>query len=134
VLTTLADPHHHSGLIAMESLETVAGYSHETAAALRRALEEAGPATQRRRGFAMQGDPLGATDPDVYVWGREGPPEAYQGPECVAYGHWDNAVVDERGVHPRIVAGRSFGLDTISHGVLTALRFPGGATWQGRCA
>jgi len=169
LLRTIADPTHHSWLIGMESLETVASYSREAASALLRALEEAGPAlfTSRRTlpyelffqvmprdhleflqdlevnlrtpdvvcahaGFALHGDPLGAAEQDVYVWGREGSPEGYRGSETVAYGHWDNALIDERGgVHPRVRSNRSFGLDTISHGVLTAVRFPDRDVWHG---
>lgn len=67
------------------------------------------------------------------VWGMDGFPERYTANDCVVYGHANNPVVDRQGwPHPRIV-GRTFGLDTISKGVLTALRLPDGAVFQSRC-
>jgi Calcineurin-like phosphoesterase. len=48
----------------------------------------------------------------------------YQGTETVAYGHWNNAEMDSQGwPTPRIV-GSTIGIDTIAHGVLTAVRLP----------
>lgn len=59
------------------------------------------------------------------IWGAHGFPDAYDRPRIVVYGHMNNARVDEHDwPHPRVV-GNTFGLDTISHGVLTALRLPG---------
>jgi diadenosine tetraphosphatase ApaH/serine/threonine PP2A family protein phosphatase len=58
------------------------------------------------------------------VWGHASFPDAYRGAQTVVYGHWNNAVVDEQGwPTPRIV-GNTIGIDTISHGVLTAIRMP----------
>jgi hypothetical protein len=42
----------------------------------------------------------------------------------VVYGHWDNAVVDPSGWPQPLVIGDTIGIDTISHGVLTAIRMP----------
>ena len=56
------------------------------------------------------------------IWGVSGFPENYAGAEVVAYGHRNNAVLDAEGwPRPRLV-GTTIGLDTISHGVLTAVR------------
>ncbi len=58
------------------------------------------------------------------IWGARGFPADYYGVEPIAYGHWDNAVIDEFG-HPwPCIQNNTFGLDTISCGVLTAVRFP----------
>lgn len=59
---------------------------------------------------------------DALLWGTKDFPDEYHGAETVAYGHRDNAELDPRGwPKPRII-GSTIGLDTISHGVLTAMR------------
>lgn len=69
---------------------------------------------------------------DHLLWGVEGFPDDYHGEERIVYGHANNAVMDGAGwPHPRI-AGRTYGLDTIAHGVLTALKLPDGAIAQSR--
>jgi calcineurin-like phosphoesterase family protein len=61
-------------------------------------------------------------DPHVCMWGTDTFPEEYVGDEIVAYGHLNNATLDDDGwPGPRII-GSTIGLDTISHGVLTAMR------------
>ena len=61
---------------------------------------------------------------NALLWGAVGFPDGYQGTETIVYGHWNNADMDQRGwPAPRIV-GSTIGLDTISHGVLTAVRLP----------
>lgn len=76
----------------------------------------------------------GEIDPsevDVHVWGPLGFPEEYAGKEAVVYGHRDNAVMPGEGsALPRIGTNRTYGIDTISHGVLTAMRFPDGKVFQ----
>jgi serine/threonine protein phosphatase 1 len=67
---------------------------------------------------------------DAVIWGGEGFPEQYQGPETVVYGHRNNADVGTDGWPRPKVIGRTIGLDTISHGVLTAMRFPDGRLFQ----
>jgi serine/threonine protein phosphatase 1 len=70
--------------------------------------------------------------PDHLLWGVEGFPDHYHGDDTIVYGHLNNGVLDADGwPHPRIV-GRTYGLDTIAHGVLTALRLPDGAIMQSR--
>jgi Calcineurin-like phosphoesterase len=64
------------------------------------------------------------------IWGTDGFPERYLGEEFVLYGHANNFVLDQKSwPHPRIL-GRTFGLDTISSGILTALRLPSGTVFQ----
>ena len=53
---------------------------------------------------------------------NDGFPEEYRGVEIVAYGHFNNAELDhDRWPRPRVI-GSTIGLDTIAHGVLTAMR------------
>ena len=70
-------------------------------------------------------------DTEVLIWGTAGFPDDYRGARSVVYGHWDNAAVDDAGrPWPRILSNRTFGIDTISKGVLTAMRFPDGMIFQ----
>jgi len=58
------------------------------------------------------------------IWGSGAFPAGYQGAEILVYGHRNNAELNVDGwPAPRIV-GRTIGLDTIKHGVLTAMRLP----------
>lgn len=62
--------------------------------------------------------------PESLIWGHGSFPAAYHGTLPVVYGHWNNAVMDAGGwPAPRIV-GKTIGIDTIKHGVLTAVRLP----------
>jgi serine/threonine protein phosphatase 1 len=61
---------------------------------------------------------------DALIWGARGFPDQYRGTATVAYGHWNNPHVDAQGWPTPTVVGSTIGLDTISHGVLTAMRFP----------
>ena len=68
----------------------------------------------------------------VLVWGTADFPDLYDGHETIVYGHWNNAVVDgHRWPQPRIV-NRTIGIDTISHGVLTAFGLPENRIVQSR--
>ncbi len=61
----------------------------------------------------------------AHQWGAPGFPEGYGGDRTIIYGHLNNAALDaDDWPHPRVV-GRTYGLDTIAHGVLTAIRLPG---------
>lgn len=74
---------------------------------------------------------LDSQDLDTYIWGPPGFPKDYAGSDIVVYGHRHDAIVDDRGaVRPRVGMNRTYGIDTISHGVLTAIRFPGAAVLQ----
>jgi serine/threonine protein phosphatase 1 len=76
---------------------------------------------------------LDPEDVDTYAWGTPGFPEDYSGSDAVVYGHQNNPVIREDGrIEPRIDSNRTYGIDTISHGVLTALRLPEGQVFQSR--
>lgn len=69
------------------------------------------------------GKPL-AHPRESLVWGVRGFPRSYAGSEVVVYGHRNNAKLDDaEWPHPAIL-GRTYGIDTIAHGVLTAMSFP----------
>jgi diadenosine tetraphosphatase ApaH/serine/threonine PP2A family protein phosphatase len=73
-------------------------------------------------------------DDNMHVWGPLGFPEDYVGREVVVYGHHDDGIVDAHGfTRPCIGANQTYGIDTISRGVLTCLRFPDKRVFQGRC-
>ena len=64
------------------------------------------------------------------VWGVGDFPDAYQGTDVVVYGHRNNGLIDSHGwPQPRVV-GQTVGIDTIAHGVLTAMRFPDRRVFQ----
>jgi len=64
------------------------------------------------------------------LWGTDGFQDRYQGEEFLLYGHTNDFVLDAKSwPHPRVV-GRTYCLDTISSGVLTALRLPEGIILQ----
>lgn len=70
-------------------------------------------------------------DAKVFTWGPDGFPDAYRGEQPVVYGHWDNSVDDETGwPRPRVLSNRTYGIDTISKGILTAMRFPDHKVFQ----
>jgi serine/threonine protein phosphatase 1 len=82
-------------------------------------------------GVGPQGSPNHLQDPEVFTWGAGGFPDEYRGTQAIVYGHWENSVEDEAGwPWPCILSNRTFGIDTISKGVLTAMRFPDGAIFQ----
>jgi serine/threonine protein phosphatase 1 len=69
-------------------------------------------------------------DSESLVWGTDGFPDAYDGEDSIMYGHTNNPFIDKAGwPQPRIV-GCTYGLDTISEGVLTAVRLPDGCVLQ----
>jgi serine/threonine protein phosphatase 1 len=69
--------------------------------------------------------PVELQDPHVLTWGVNEFPEKYRGADSIVYGHWNNIVYGEGGwPMADIRENRTFGLDTISSGVLTAMRFP----------
>ena len=73
-------------------------------------------------GLDIGGAPLAMQSLDVLLGGGDGFPDDYFGAETVAYGHWDNSDLDAQGwPRPKII-GATIGVDTISHGVLTAVR------------
>lgn len=82
-------------------------------------------------GIRLDGGPLDDCDAESFVWGPDDFPERYGGNEPVVYGHWDNSIEDETGWPlPRVMSNQTYGIDTISKGVLTAMRFPEGEVLQ----
>ena len=61
---------------------------------------------------------------DALIWGHRDFPHAYNADQVVVYGHWNNSSVNAEGWPEPLIAGRTIGIDTISHGVLTAVRLP----------
>lgn len=78
----------------------------------------------------------GGVDPDAgpveeqtreaLLWGKDDFPTSYRGPDLVVYGHWNNAVVNDDGWPKPRISDSAIGLDTISHGVLSAVQLPQG--------
>lgn len=67
---------------------------------------------------------LSDQSPRSLIWGSDGFPAGYSGPLTIVYGHHNDPERDSAGwPHPRIV-GNAIGIDTIAHGVLTAIRMP----------
>jgi len=69
---------------------------------------------------------------ESFMWGAAGFPGEYSGDATVVYGHWNNADIDSAGwPRPRVI-GNTIGIDTIAHGVLTAIRLPDHEVIQSR--
>jgi serine/threonine protein phosphatase 1 len=68
--------------------------------------------------------------PDALIWGAGDFPNGYEGAEIVVYGHRNNAVLNTDDWPLPIVVGRTIGIDTISHGILTAIRLPDRRIYQ----
>jgi serine/threonine protein phosphatase 1 len=64
------------------------------------------------------------------MWGGGTFPDGYDGEQPVVYGHWDNAEVDAQGWPMPVIIGNTIGIDTIKHGVLTAVRIPDRRVFQ----
>ena len=64
------------------------------------------------------------------VWGNATFPTDYRGEPTVVYGHWNNADLGADGWPTPRIAGNTIGIDTISHGVLTAIRMPDRRVFQ----
>jgi serine/threonine protein phosphatase 1 len=76
-------------------------------------------------------DALEKQRPDAFLWGSKTFSNRYAGEEHVVYGHHNNSILDEKGwPQPNIKPNRTYGIDTIAHGVLTAIRFPGREVFQ----
>ena len=76
--------------------------------------------------------PIESQDAESLLWGTEDFPAAYCEDEIVVYGHWNNADLDQQGWPRPHEENDTYGIDTISHGVLTAIRFPGAEVFQSR--
>ncbi|HUC44637.1 MAG TPA: metallophosphoesterase family protein [Candidatus Sulfotelmatobacter sp.] len=76
-------------------------------------------------GVRPDGTPPSDADGGLLIWGHPDFPDDYRGSERVVYGHHDDAILDATGwPAPRVLRNRTYGIDSISRGVLTALRFP----------
>ena len=67
---------------------------------------------------------------DALIWGAGTFPNGYEGAEIVVYGHRNNATLNEDGWPGPTTVERTIGIDTISHGVLTAIRLPDRQVFQ----
>ena len=67
---------------------------------------------------------------EALIWGAGGFPDDYAGTQIVVYGHRNDGVIDTEGWPTPRIAGRTIGLDTIAHGVLTAVRLPDQRVFQ----
>jgi serine/threonine protein phosphatase 1 len=67
---------------------------------------------------------------EALIWGAGGFPNQYEGIETVVYGHWNNADVNADGWPVPTMVKRTIGIDTIAHGVLTAIRLPDRRVFQ----
>ena len=67
---------------------------------------------------------------DAFLWGTDDFTETYRGPELVVYGHWGDATVNSEGWPLPRIRTHTIGIDTIAHGVLTAIRLPEGDVVQ----
>ena len=61
---------------------------------------------------------------DAFLWGSDDFPQSYRGPDLVVYGHWGDAQIDAEGWPVPRVGANTIGIDSIAHGVLTAIRLP----------
>jgi serine/threonine protein phosphatase 1 len=64
------------------------------------------------------------------IWGTAAFLSDYAGPDIVMYGHWDNSTLTDEGWPVPAIGRASIGIDTISHGVLTAFRLPDRRVFQ----
>ena len=67
---------------------------------------------------------------DALLWGMDDFVQNYRGPDIVVYGHWGDARINSKGWPVPRIGAHTIGIDTIAHGVLTAIRLPGRDVWQ----
>src|SRR5262249_1147521 len=81
-------------------------------------------------GLDPRGGPVESQAHQTLIWRTDGFPTEYAGPDTGGYGHWANSRIDAAG-RPQPAIGRAtIGIDTISHGVLTAIRLPDRRVFQ----
>ena len=68
--------------------------------------------------------------PHALIWGAGDFPNGYEGAEPVVYGHRNNTILTADNWPAPMVVGRTFGIDSISHGILTAIRLPDQRIYQ----
>jgi len=74
--------------------------------------------------------PVEEQDREALIWGTDEFPAAYGGPDLVVYGHHNDAILDVDGWPKPRFSSFAIGLDTIAHGVLTAVELPEGRIIQ----
>jgi serine/threonine protein phosphatase 1 len=75
-------------------------------------------------GLDPQRGPVESQGREAMIWGHTKWPGDYAGPDVVMYGHCDNAELNSDGWPGPAMGPASIGVDTISHGILTAFRLP----------
>jgi serine/threonine protein phosphatase 1 len=73
-------------------------------------------------GLDPHADTMAEQSPSCFIWGHDAFPAEYRGVRPVVYGHCDNADIDPHGWPRPRLNDHAIGIDTISHGVLTAIR------------
>ena len=63
-------------------------------------------------------------DEHMLIWGQNGFPEYYKGADTIVYGHWSKKIDIKHGWPVPWIVGNTIGIDSISHGVLTANWMP----------
>ena len=59
------------------------------------------------------------------LWGADSFPQDFTGDDLVVYGHWNDFAVDAGGTpQPKVTNSKAVCVDTVSQGILTAVRFP----------
>ena len=71
-----------------------------------------------------------AQDRETLLWGCEEFPADYRGEDVIVYGHSNNPVINEAGWPEPNDLNNTIGIDTISFGVLTAIRLPDRRVFQ----
>ena len=74
--------------------------------------------------------PLAVQTPDSLTFGHASFPAEYRGSTPIVYGHWNDAVLDGGGWPAPNMRSHTIGVDTIAHGVLTAVRLPDRQVFQ----
>jgi serine/threonine protein phosphatase 1 len=74
--------------------------------------------------------PLDAQSENDVVWGHRDFPERYDGQEVVVYGHTNTGTYTRDGWPIPRIANRTYGINTIADGVLTAVKLPEGRVLQ----
>jgi serine/threonine protein phosphatase 1 len=67
---------------------------------------------------------------EAMIWGTSTFLTDYGGSDIVLYGHWDNSDLDADGWPLPAIGRATIGIDTISHGILTACRLPDRRVFQ----
>jgi serine/threonine protein phosphatase 1 len=75
-------------------------------------------------GLDPQRGPVESQKREALLWGHANWPAQYAGPDVVIYGHYDDAELNADGWPEPAIGPASVGVDTISHGILTAFRLP----------